>query len=157
MKAKSARTDWILRAGCVLGALAAIVFLGVKPTSGIEELNVVPVQWARYIDARDDLRNVLGFFILGGVMLGIVPRRGWLIWSRGFVLALLVLLLLVPALESVQHFLPGRKSDARDLLTGWLGVALALALVSLLRLLLARSTGSGRTPADAGASDGDSD
>lgn len=154
-KSEPSLVGGILRIACVASALGTIVFLGAKPTPGIEELNVVPIRWARYMDARDDLRNVLGFLILGLVVLGVVPARGRRFWSRGFVMALLFLLLLVPALESVQHFLPGRRSDARDLLTGWCGVALAVAVIGVLRCFAMRMAApaegppAGQAPSDA--------
>lgn len=136
-------------------AVGSIVFLGVKPTAQIEGFPFFPIRWARYLDARDDLRNVLAFLLLAIVVLGLVPFRWRRRHNRAFFLAVGFLLLLAPAFESVQHFLPGRRSDPRDLLTAWAGIALGFVVVGVLRWSLSRLRSVMRRPSQAQGS-GDS-
>jgi VanZ family protein len=125
----------ILRLSALVLVVGGILFLALKPTPGLEELHILPLRWARYIDGTDDLRNIAGFFSLAvAIWVLLVGGRKKIPW-RQVRIALVFVVLLVPAVEVVQLFLPGRFSDLRDVGTGWLGIALAAAAIAVVRAI----------------------
>jgi hypothetical protein len=96
--------------------LAAVLYLGLRPSPGIVGTKLFPRWFATWFDHHDVLKNIIGFLALG--------LAGFLGWPRSRPLAI-ALAALVVMLEVIQIWMPHRFASLRDVLAGWAGLALA--------------------------------
>lgn len=129
----------LLAAAC---ATCLIVFLGMMPRPDVGHLNVLPADWARFIDHQHALRHTVGFFAFHLLLLGLGSLAGRLPSARHRLRLAGAICALAAVLEAAQVFLPRRSVNLEDVLASCAGVALAAGIVEVPRMLFNR----GRSP-----------
>jgi len=123
----------VLAVVAALAGLALILFLALRASPSVAKMNVLPKAWGKAVDAHDFARNVAGFLGLR-LWLEICLRPLAAAWSdRLLARTTLAVAVLVAGLELVQLFLPKRVADVQDVIAGWLGLALAVVVVWILK------------------------
>ena len=94
----------------------------------------LPLDLRRWVHTHDDAANIAAFFLFASVGLRLPLSHakagmGSPSHRLGMVVALMTL---VCGIEWVQHLIPGRVADLKDVCTGWSGI-LAAWLLAVLR------------------------
>lgn len=127
--------------GAAFAALAGtgvIVFLALMSNPDVGHLHILPRDWARYLDHQHAVRHTVGFFAFYLLLAALAPATGLFASFHRRLAALAGLFFFAAALELAQLPLPHRSVNVRDVLSSWLGLALAFLFTEGFRLLLAR-------------------
>ena len=116
-------------------ALALALFFALRPAPHGDRLRGLPKPVAEWLNQHDNLSNFAAFLILSGLAFRLrssSPSQKSAPWFQRHRGVLGFFLLLVLVIEIVQHWIPGRVSDWRDVATGWGGILVAWRLDALL-------------------------
>lgn len=108
-------------------AVGLTAFLQLRPEPSLGDIGFVPRSWVWIFDSHDFLKNMAGFGGLAAALhlaVGDWRTETWRAAARRAAW----LGLLVVSLELAQLGLPERSCDWRDVVAGWIGIALASAL-----------------------------
>ena len=124
-----------------IACILAVLGFALLPNQSGPRFAFMPVPFRIWVNANDDLENIVAFFVLALATLRLPgPRAKRVASMRSAIVRSLAtpiaraggLMLLVCAIEFTQWFIPGRVSDLQDVCTGWSGIFAAWLVSSLL-------------------------
>lgn len=122
--------------------ILAGLWLALKPTLGQRRIPFLPLQWSQYLDLVDFWFNFGAFMILAIVAwLAISPARQL---RHAAALVLSAITAGNVLVEQVQRGIPGRAMDLADVLAGFIGTLLGIAIGFAIQLYCIRQRGGKR-------------
>lgn len=121
------------------GATGLILFLGLMPRPDLVRLDVLPTNWARFIDQQYTLRHVAGFFVFHLLLVSVGVFAGGLTRFRRRLALAAALSVFALVLELAQIALPHRSVNFEDILASWAGITLAFVLFEGAKMLRDRA------------------
>ncbi|HEY5811623.1 MAG TPA: hypothetical protein VIT23_03100 [Terrimicrobiaceae bacterium] len=122
-----------------VGCLGLVLFFALKSDPEVPKA-MAPSDVRIFFNSFDALRNQLAFGLLG--LAALLVFMSAILVNRGQIAIISLIGVLIPALEIAQLWMPHRHVDFKDVLNGWLGLAVACFLYLTARGLWQLATGS---------------
>ncbi len=122
----------LLRSLLFIACFGMILFFALKPDPEVPK-TMAPEDVRIFFNTFDAFRNQLAFGLFGIAGLLLLMGRRIVNWKQ--IAAVAAIVVLIPALELTQIWMPQRHVDFDDVLNGWLGLGLACLLYLVARWL----------------------